>query len=203
MNKIQQIEATLRNVLPTANVRMQPAPSNPDGMWWLDVGHKGVSLVIQWSSKKGFGLSNVTDDSNPGYGEGPEEVFETREEVLARVAQLLWDGPGAPKEPDMPNKAVKLMLDVPPTIEETNSDHVGHMVGVINTILDSVSANSGEQPLKMYFLQVLSMQYLAKSSRRDIMRRLTPEQWAHFLEMEKAIELQLLANKNIDADNKH
>jgi transcriptional regulator with XRE-family HTH domain len=86
MNPIEQLEAQLRTALPSATLTLR-RPRNPHGTWWLDAMRDEHRVSIEWSERRGFGVSaSVLGD---GYGEGPEEVFTALPETFERVRTLL------------------------------------------------------------------------------------------------------------------
>lgn len=84
MNEVEIIERDLRARFPGATVKID-APSNADGIWYVDVRRNQQALTIQWSPDRGFGLSAAVG----GYGEGADEVYATASQVEDRVAELL------------------------------------------------------------------------------------------------------------------
>lgn len=89
MNPIEQLQVRIQDALPKATATLRRRPRRADAMWWLDASLSGHDVTIQWSSKRGFGVSaSLLSD---GYGEGPEEVFESEklDDVSARVLELL------------------------------------------------------------------------------------------------------------------
>jgi hypothetical protein len=63
-------------------------PMNPGGFWFLDVCLDDYLVVVEWAEGKGFGVTSVNDD-DAGWGEGPDESYDTREEATQRVLDLL------------------------------------------------------------------------------------------------------------------
>src|SRR5450432_4110941 len=86
MNAIETMERDIRSTLPTAWTRLR-RPRKPQGEWWLDAKQDDHVVTIQWSPRRGFGVS--ASALGDGYGEGPEETFENREHAAARVLVLL------------------------------------------------------------------------------------------------------------------
>src|SRR5450432_1096123 len=67
-----------------------PSSLRPDqitGKGSLDAKQDDHVVTIQWSPRRGFGVS--ASALGDGYGEGPEETFENREHAAARVLVLL------------------------------------------------------------------------------------------------------------------
>lgn len=87
MNSIEALKQEIERALPEVASKLR-RPRKADGEWWLDVSRGGHDLVIQWSPSRGFGISSLSE-TGPGYGEGPEEVFESRELATKRVISLL------------------------------------------------------------------------------------------------------------------
>ena len=86
MNPVETMERYIRSTLPTAWTRLR-RPRNPRGEWWLDAKQDDHVVTIQWSPRRGFGVS--ASALGDGYGEGPDETFESREHATARVLVLL------------------------------------------------------------------------------------------------------------------
>ena len=59
---------------------------NGEGSSFLDVKMGDYSLVVEWSPKRGIG---ITAHSDIGYGEGPQEVFKEPSAALHRILELL------------------------------------------------------------------------------------------------------------------
>jgi DNA-binding XRE family transcriptional regulator len=86
--RVEQLAESLRSRLPRARIEVD-APSQGGGTWWVDVRQEKQVLSVQWNSSMGFGLSSLPSD---GYGDGPDEFYETETEVADRVAHLLSTG---------------------------------------------------------------------------------------------------------------
>ena len=86
MNPIETLERDIQRAVPEAWTRLR-RPRNPEGEWWLDAKKDEHIVTIQWSSRRGFGISASALDE--GYGEGPEETESNSERATARVVQLL------------------------------------------------------------------------------------------------------------------
>jgi transcriptional regulator with XRE-family HTH domain len=86
MNPIETLERDIGRAIPTASTRLR-RPRNPNGQWWLDVDRDEYIVTVQWSPRRGFGVSaSMLGD---GYGEGPEETFDSLESATRRVRALL------------------------------------------------------------------------------------------------------------------
>ncbi len=86
MNPIETIEREIQVNLPSVWTRVR-RPRNSNGEWWLDAREEDHTVTIQWSPRRGFGVSaSFLPD---GYGEGPEETFKDEEKVVTRVVELL------------------------------------------------------------------------------------------------------------------
>jgi hypothetical protein len=81
--------------LPDGAASAGPAPGPREGRpgnsyascWWLDAKQDDHAVTIQWSTRRGFGVS--ASALGDGYGEGPEETIERRGEATGRVLDLL------------------------------------------------------------------------------------------------------------------
>lgn len=82
---IKSLEQQLRERFPEATISLD-APANRAGAWFLDLSHGGHSVVVQWRSVDGFGVSS---SPNHGYGEGADEVYRDEEAAYGRVVSLL------------------------------------------------------------------------------------------------------------------
>ncbi len=84
MNDIETLERDLRARFPQVTVTAD-APSDTDGIWYVDVRRDHQTFTIQWTLDRGFGLS-----TSPGfYGEGANEIYSTVAQVENRIAELL------------------------------------------------------------------------------------------------------------------
>lgn len=88
MTPIESLKRAVEAAMPLAKTDLRPprhclSPS----WWWLDIRlPRGVLFVVQWNLAKGFGLS--TDVERAGYGEGPDETFDSPQAVLVRLQAL-------------------------------------------------------------------------------------------------------------------
>jgi DNA-binding XRE family transcriptional regulator len=89
MNSIELLKRDIERALPRVEAKLRK-PRKETGHWWLDATHDGHVVTVEWSPRRGFGIS--TDDAGDGYGEGPDEVVEDREEAAKRVVELLAKG---------------------------------------------------------------------------------------------------------------
>jgi hypothetical protein len=62
-------------------------PRYANGVWWLDLRLDDQIVVVEWMGDRGFGVSKTTKDT--GFGEGPDEVFDSREPATTRALELL------------------------------------------------------------------------------------------------------------------
>jgi hypothetical protein len=85
MNPLQTLSSEIRDAYPMASVKID-APLHEAGVWFLDIHHPKLSLVVEWFAEKGFGLSRTEDAA---FGTGPDEVFVTAAETRQRIDQLL------------------------------------------------------------------------------------------------------------------
>lgn len=86
MNPIETMEKQIRESVPETWTRLR-RPRNPQGEWWLDARQDDHLVTVQWSPRRGFGVS-VNAFGN-GYGEGPDETFANRQDAADRVLGLL------------------------------------------------------------------------------------------------------------------
>lgn len=105
MNAIEMMEQEIRKSLPSAWTRVR-RPRNPYGEWWLDAKQDDHVVTIQWSPRRGFGVS--ASAFGDGYGEGPEETFAGEQEATGRVLELL-----KAKQHTTPPKNVLLQVHLP------------------------------------------------------------------------------------------
>lgn len=85
MNPVEALLEYLRSAHPDAVASVTP-PLQSAGVWSLDLDMADKRLAIQWTPDSGFGLSSVSAES---FGEGPDEVFDSLDQVKKRVNQLL------------------------------------------------------------------------------------------------------------------
>jgi plasmid maintenance system antidote protein VapI len=86
MTEIERLHEALGAELPDAFLRLD-RPRSEAGEWWLDANHHGHTVHVQWSPKRGFGVTASQFDE--GFGEKPEEVYATFADVHHRVLSLL------------------------------------------------------------------------------------------------------------------
>lgn len=79
---------SVRERLPGVRVEIHE-PYLEDGYWFADILYKGNPLVFDW--RKG-GLFGLTSLGGNGYGQKPDEVYKTVEEVADRIVNLLEAG---------------------------------------------------------------------------------------------------------------
>ncbi|HET8669998.1 MAG TPA: helix-turn-helix transcriptional regulator [Candidatus Saccharimonadales bacterium] len=84
-NTLQDIGRRILERFPEAKLSFDMA-ENEEGSSFLDVKMDDYSLVVEWSPKRGIG---ITANSEIGYGEGPHEVFKEASVALQRVLELL------------------------------------------------------------------------------------------------------------------
>jgi DNA-binding XRE family transcriptional regulator len=119
MNAIETMEHEIRDHLPSAWTRLR-RPRNPEGEWWLDAKQDDHVVTIQWSPRRGFGVSATA--FSDGYGEGPEETFSERQPATGRVLELLKT-----KQHTVPPKEVLLqeLRGLAGITQETVADRLG------------------------------------------------------------------------------
>ncbi|MBP9091943.1 helix-turn-helix transcriptional regulator [bacterium] len=99
MNEIRHMQRFLTRSFPAARITVDQ-PLAKRGVWSLDLFLPDYHLAVAWQKGKGFGIvSNATH----GYGEGADEVYETLENALPRIVELV-----ASRRPTVPPEAVRL-----------------------------------------------------------------------------------------------
>lgn len=112
MNFIEELDKLVSARFPSAFTRLD-APSNPEGEWWLDIRDRGRTINVQWSPGRGFG---VTASAFPaGYGDGPEETFESFGEAAGRVLGLMESGETTLPPPNVALRELRSLLKVTQT----------------------------------------------------------------------------------------
>ena len=91
MNSIETLQQDIERALPGVEIKLR-RPRKKDGHWWLDATYEGHAVSVEWSPRRGFGVSTDNDDDGGGYGEGPDEVFADREAAARRVIEFLAGG---------------------------------------------------------------------------------------------------------------
>ncbi len=99
MNEIRHMQRFLTRAFPTARITVDE-PLVKGGVWSLDLFLPEYHLAVAWQKGKGFGI--VSNDTH-GYGEGADEVYETLENALPRIVELV-----ANRRPTAPPEAVRL-----------------------------------------------------------------------------------------------
>lgn len=84
-NTLQNIADGILDRFPNAKLSFDMA-ENGEGSSFLDVMMGDYSLVVEWSPKRGIG---ITSNSEIGYGEGSQEVFKEPSAAQHRVLELL------------------------------------------------------------------------------------------------------------------
>jgi len=64
-------------------------PYHEDCYWFADILYNGNPLVFDWCKGGLFGLTSLGDN---GYGQKPDEVYKSAEEVAVRIIHLLEAG---------------------------------------------------------------------------------------------------------------
>jgi lactoylglutathione lyase len=100
MNPIEILQRDIEQALPSAWTRLR-RPRKQEGMWWLDAKQNDYVVTVQWSPRRGFGISASAIPD--GYGEGPEETCEDSKRATVRVLELLRN-----KAPTVPPQDVVL-----------------------------------------------------------------------------------------------
>lgn len=86
MNSIQKLQRAIQRSLPGIRTNLR-RPRRSDGTWWLDAQNDDHVVTVEWTLKRGFGVSSSA--LGAGYGEGPDETFPHRTTTERRVIQLL------------------------------------------------------------------------------------------------------------------
>lgn len=61
MNPIETLEAEIKRAIPSAVTRVD-RPRLAEGSWWLDAGVGENLVVVEWSPRRGFGVSAFAPD---------------------------------------------------------------------------------------------------------------------------------------------
>jgi DNA-binding XRE family transcriptional regulator len=88
MTPLSELEARVQRAFPDARLTVSE-PMAPDGVGFLDIHHGRNVLAVQWQERWHFGVSSP---DGHGYGEKPDEVFDTVEAAAERIADLLTSG---------------------------------------------------------------------------------------------------------------
>ena len=84
--QVTVFEQKVHQRFPLATIDVD-APSNPNGLWFIDVNLQGHSIVVQWKELQGFAIT--TNPSDEAYGERPHETFQDEENAFKRITSLL------------------------------------------------------------------------------------------------------------------
>jgi DNA-binding XRE family transcriptional regulator len=107
MNSIEALKRDLEHALPGVEVKLR-RPRKKDGHWWLDATYEGLDVTVEWSPRRGFGIS--TDGPDDGYGEGPDEVFADREAAAKRVLEIFTRGTRTIPPPEVALRELRAVL---------------------------------------------------------------------------------------------
>jgi DNA-binding Xre family transcriptional regulator len=107
MNPIEVLKRDIERALPRVETKFR-RPRREDGHWWLDSTYDGHGVTVEWSPRRGFGIS--TDGLGDGYGEGPDEVVADREAAAKRVVELLVQGTGTVPPSDVVLRELRAVL---------------------------------------------------------------------------------------------
>jgi hypothetical protein len=88
MTPLSDLARRLRNALPNAAVDFAE-PVNPDGVGFLDVSCGDTVLAVQWHKNWHFGVSSP---EGHGYGEPPDEAYDSVEATATRIIELVRSG---------------------------------------------------------------------------------------------------------------
>lgn len=84
--EVAEFVRLLREAVPGADATPEPGGVKA-GNWWLECSNGKRHVTVEWRAGRGFGVSDP--DVEPGYGEGPEEVFRDSRLAVRRLAQWL------------------------------------------------------------------------------------------------------------------
>lgn len=119
MNTIEQLRDVVMAVLPSVQADLD-SPKNPHGRWFLDLVLDNHRVVVEWSPRRGFGVSA---SDRAGLGEGPEEVYNDVAAAVERVLHLFRT-----KESTRLPRAVRLRelrAEVAHVTQETLAERLG------------------------------------------------------------------------------
>lgn len=85
MNPIEWLASMLSERFSDVHLTLDPS-DHGNGSWWLNVELQDQVVVVEWRPGKGFGVSS---DSDEGYGDGPDEIYQHVDETYNRVTSLL------------------------------------------------------------------------------------------------------------------
>lgn len=86
---VRQFVEAMDTLHPGMNVVIEKG-GDKSGDWWIDVGHRQGSFVVQWLPDGNFGLHPAAEIA--AYGELPPERYSNVAMLLRRVEQLLDAG---------------------------------------------------------------------------------------------------------------
>lgn len=84
-NVVTRVSDVVKQLVPGVEVSARTRPKNEDGSWWLDLQKGDKHVTLEFSLKKGWGVSHKPDGA---YGEGPDEIFTDSEQMILRVMEL-------------------------------------------------------------------------------------------------------------------
>jgi DNA-binding XRE family transcriptional regulator len=85
LNPIETLQRDVLAALPGTSARLD-APRDPSAGWFLDLVADAHRVSVEWRARTGFGVSAGAE---PGFGEGPEEVYRGVPAATGRVLELL------------------------------------------------------------------------------------------------------------------
>jgi predicted RNase H-like HicB family nuclease len=86
VNELEQLCEFIRQELPAAVITVDK-PTSAQGNWFVDILLDKHEVTVEWSIRRGFGIS--ASPVLPGLGEGPEETYSDPYDATARVFHLL------------------------------------------------------------------------------------------------------------------
>ena len=89
--EVEEFVLLLQEAMPASEVTCE-AGGIEAGNWWLECSQEDAHVTVEWRPGLGFGIGNP--DVEPGYGEGPDEVFRDVRLAVRRLSQFLLKSSG-------------------------------------------------------------------------------------------------------------
>jgi DNA-binding XRE family transcriptional regulator len=103
MKAMEQFLELLQERVPQGRFDLD-RPEQGGGSWWLDARLGKQALTVEWRASMGFGVSSLP---SVGFGDGPDEFFESAEEAALRVEHLLRSGERTRHAPELALKRLR------------------------------------------------------------------------------------------------